>query len=336
MTVWTEYQGVEVKDSDPKVPCRPPNGGYDAKKLGTLVDSTLLGLADGTFLVVCNDCGFNGLTGNEPYVRPEGEYKDIVHQADSVRAHKSSTHWRKAGRPQIYTEGQIKVVIKTWLKWKATRTRKWAQFAVDELDSLGFKPALSERWTAGALGTLVRKYMQKDPYKNIKAAAMDDNDREALAEMVREAAAYAAATRKTAVGANVRITTDKKPAHQHTPIDFKQIIEDKKTAQESEQQEDAEVATTKDNGATPAPTLNFVGSGGVMDPTPVRSMVVEETLLGKTMPAPAVTRSRAPHAVVAVPVDSPFELIIELPGGEPMFKYDGKLMVGKVVKGVDI
>lgn len=317
--VHTSYQGVEVVESDPVVKCRHPKFGYDPLKLATLKDATLLALADGIFLVVCDDCNFNGITGNEPYVKPEGEQLSIIKQADSVMAHKSGTHWRKPGRAQTYTEEQVKVIIKIWLKWKGTKIRNWGQAAAAELTRLGFKPAYSSQWTSGSVSSLVRNYSKQEPYKNLKAGPMDDEDREALAAMVRDAANRE--SKSGSVAGSARITV-KKPPHQHTPVDFAQIIA-------SKQKEDTPVAPTD----SPAPTLNFAGSGGA-DELQVKTIVVD-----KADHERLVSELRAPAPVLVIPPaeKSDFQFVAELADGTVMFTYKGgPLMVGKTVKNVEI
>lgn len=301
---YTEYQGVEVVTSDPTVKARHPRYGYGEMTL--LKDASLLALVDGTFLVVCDECGFNGITGREPYVKPEGEQKPIVKQADSVLSHKSGTHWRKPGRPQLYTEDAIRVVIKIALKWKSTKIRNWARAACTELDQMGFKPALGESWTTGALGNLLRTYSKQAPYKNLKPGPMTQEDQHVIEEMVRAAIAREAGKAGTHVADNVRVTA-KKP---HTPIDFAAIIEAKNKDIEddaAEQREgDGEVHVSND------PKLSFSKSVT----TPVRSL---------TVPVAA-----------AQTAEGRFKHLLDLPTGEPVFTWDGVLMVGKPIKGVEV
>ncbi len=247
---YTEYQGVEVITFESKVKGRHPRWGYDEKTLFDVRGTSLLGLADGVFLVVCDECGYNGITGNDPYAKPEGEQKPIIKQVDSVMSHKSGTHWAKRGRPPIYNEARIKVIIKVYLKWKASNIRSWMQAACVELDQLGFKPAISSHWTPGSLGNLIRTYSKQEPYKNLKAGPMNEEDRQAIAEMVREAASAGRSKAGTHVADNVRITA-KRPLH--APVVPQDAVVVK--------QEDVEVTS---------PTLNFGGG-----PDQTKTLVVD-------------------------------------------------------------
>jgi hypothetical protein len=292
----------------------------------------LLALADGIFLVVCDECSYNGITGNEPYVKPEGEQKSIIKQADSLLAHINGMHHPKKAdrRSSKYDDDLIKVAIKIWLKWKATRILGWTQSACDELERLGFKPYQSERWGAGQLGALVREQIKKDRFKNIKAGPMDDADREAIAALIRETVAREG-NGGNHVADNVRITV-RKPPHTHTPVDFAKIIASGKgAAPVGQQEEDTNVIT----GDGPNPTLSFVGSGA--DQLSIKTMVIDKEPHEK--PIARETRKPAPVLVAPSPVEvakSNFQFIVELEDGTPMFKYKDELMVGKKVKGVEI
>jgi hypothetical protein len=341
MTVWTAYQGVEVVESDPIVKYRHPRLGadQDPARLASLEGATLLLLADDIFLVVCNEdgCGFNGITGKEQYVKPEGEQRPIVEQASSLFSHINGAHRSKGPRksptkPVVaierssrYNSAVIKVAIKIWLKWKATGIREWTQSACDELERLGFTPSFAEKWNPDQLGSLVRQYMKRDQYKNIKAAPMDNADREAIAAMIRETVAREGKGGNH-VADNVRITV-RKPPHTHTPVDFAQIIASGKgAAPMGQQEEDTNVIT----GDGPNPTLSFVGSGA--DQLPIKTMVIDKELPKKPIASVLVTPTPSPVEVAK----SNFQFIVELEDGTPMFKYKDELMVGKKVMGVEI
>lgn len=339
---WETYQGVEVLEFDSTVKYRHPRLGSDSSQLAPLEGATLLALADSTFLVVCDaeGCGFNGITGNESYVKPEGEQKSIVDQASSLFSHINGKHRKTpagvASRQQgtsRYPDAQLRVAIKIWLKWKATRIKNWAQNACDELERLGFEPRYAEKWTPDQLGSLVRQYVKRDQYKNIKAGPMDEADRKALTEMIREAAERASNRGgKTVLAANVRIT-EKPPPYKHTPVDFSQIISDSEAAR-AEQEEETVVPT----GNSPDPVLNFAGLGASA-PEPVMTMTLPVNSDRQPLDAPmARARRKAPVTVEpSVEVEeSDYKHVVELPDGTPMFKYKDSLMVGKPVKGVEI
>lgn len=331
MTVRTSYQGVAVEDVQPEVPARHPRWGYDAEKMAPLKGASLLLLADGTLVVVCDLCEYNGITGHEPYVKPEKEVP-ILQQTNSVMPHINARHHPNTNFPR-YTDDQIRAAIKVWLKWKNTRVLGWVQHACDELEGLGFKPWLSDHWTRDKLGSLIRSNMSKSRFKDVEAGPMNDTDREALAALVRDAAARAGKDGTTVAG-NARITEQKPPAHRHTPVDFAQIIASKGAVPAAQQKEDAPV---------PGPTLNFVGAGnGGADLLPVKSISLDKKQSAKPAPRMATKRGPAPEpapapvvAPSAQPVESDFEFIVLLADG-PMFKYKGDLMVGKKVKGIEI
>lgn len=301
MQDWKMYQGIEIVELDHKVKSRHPRWGYDPETLATLKDATLVVLADGTRLVICDDCGFNGLTGHKPYVKPEGEYKSIMKQADSMIAHKSGTHWAKKPRGSMYTTEDIAVAIKIWLKWKGTGFKAWGQAACDELERRGFRPYHSENWNPGQLSSLVRQYSDKPEFRNLTAAPMSREDNN-LVGMVQEAVARE--SKGSNVAANARVT-ERKP----TPADVKN-----KKAKKDE---------VKDVAGHEVPTLRI--SGGEGD-------------------KPAETVKLEPSSVVLPPVAAPalaveksdYKHITELPNGDPMFDYKGRLMVGKEIKGVEI
>lgn len=327
MAIWTAYQGVEVLESDSKVKCRHPKFGYDPKRLATLAGASLLALADGTFLVVCDECGFNGLTGREPYVKPEGDYLPIIKQADSLLAHINGMHHpNKEGRVSTrYTNEQIKVAIKVWLKWRATGILNWTTSACEELESLGFKPYASSAWNAGQLGSLVRRYIKRPEFKNLKAGPMDEEDKAALEAMLREAQAREGRG-GTHLADNVRITSKGNKSQtrsEHRPVNFDEII----AASDAKEARQEEEPTLPD---TPTPVLSFSPSGGA-DQTPVKALQVDATPL--TVPA----QRFAPAAVATVvEVESDFKLVSDLGNGMIVFTYKGTLMGGKSVKGVEI
>lgn len=310
---YKEYQGVAVLDSDPNVPCRHPRWGYESKPNrthNTLSGASLLGLADGTFLVVCDDCGFNGITGNAPYAKPEGEVKSIIKQADSVMAHKSGTHWRKAGRPQAYSDELIKVAIKVYLKWKNTRVRGWASGAANELNTMGFKPYHGAKWTSSILTSLAGRYADNPKFKNIKAGPMDSADREFIASMVLEAAARETSATGTHLADNVRITTTR----ERTPIVV--AVKDETKSMPVEQREDdvEEVAST-DGG----PTLSFGN-----EPTQTKKLTISSAAAASAL---QMADERQP---------SLFSHVADLPDGTLLFTYDGALMAAKPVKGIEV
>ena len=335
--VWTEYQGIKVVDCDSNVPCRHPRWGYDPKRLAKLKGACLLALADDTWIVVCNDCGYNGLTGNDPYVTPTGEYKSIMSQSDSVLAHKSGTHWLRAPRPSMYTDAQIKVVIKVYLKWKASGIRNYTQAAATELNKLGFMPFHSKQWTTGSIGHLVRDYASKDKFRNIKAGPMTEEDLDTLAEMVRSSQAQVSqsalsARHRRSVATEVRITEARKIAGRRTPIDYDQIIAEQQAekaalaASEPEPAQEVEVPTNN-------PTLTF---SKVAEPMPTKTLNMEENpnFVSLAPVIPAQT-PRTQVLVAPAPEEAKSGGLIQFVAdvdGMPLFRYNGELMVGKKVK----
>lgn len=323
MTVWSSYQGVEVADIQPDVPVRHPRWGYD--KPARLSGASLLMLADGILLVVCNECGYNGLTGSDPYVKPEGDHKSIIKQADSLLSHINGKHHPSKAdrRTSRYTDDQIKVAIKIWLKWRNTRVKNWTQAACDEIGRLGFKPSYAEQWSPDQLGSLVRSYMNRPEFKNVRPAPMNDSDRDAIAAMVRDAAAREG--NQNSVAANARITQTRPRG---TRIDYDQIVKDSEAVKNERQNEEATVATH-----APTPTLNFVSTNGGSEPTPTRVLVMTEP---EPEPGsePVVPDQR--RAVVLPPVGAGnYEHLLDL-DGTPVFRYKGVLMAGKPVKGIEV
>lgn len=291
----TAYQGVEVIATE-VVPVRHPRWGYE--KLTVLKDASLLLLADETALVVCNECQYNGITGRQPYKMPEGKYLSIIKQADAVMSHLAGTHWRSTPRGSMYTDNQIKVMIKVWLKWSTTGVKNWGQSACSELDRLGFKPFRMDTWNPSALGGLVRIYRKLDRFKNIKAGPVSQEDREDLAKMVREVAAREGAG-KASVASTARIT-EARP-------------------QTAERQEE--------NGVSPKLSFTVPGEGAT-EPTPTRTIQMPPEKVGKSIPAMVMPPVEL--------VTSDYEFIVELEDGTPMFRYKGVLMVGKKVKNIEI
>lgn len=316
MTTWTSYQGIEVIESH-AAPARHPRWGYE--NLVALKGGTLLLLSDGTTLVVCDSCEYNGLTGYEPYVKPEGELKEIVKQSDSVLSHVNGKH-RANRRTSLYTDDQIKVAIKIWLKWRGSNVKNWTKSACDELERRGFQPLRGEHWTPGQLGSLVRTYMKNQKFKNIKAAPMSEAEQGAFALYAR--VGRGSSSRDSAAHEEGKNEVARKLPRQHTRVDFKKIIADSEAARAArlKNEEEVEVPT----GDSPNPTLNIVVPRGPAAPT--KALVIDE--------APVVVPSSSPSLTV-VP-QSDYEHVVELPNGDPMFKYKGGLMVGKPVKGVEV
>lgn len=322
MANWAFYQGVEVVDTQSNIKARHPRWAYDEKRMGVLKGATLLALADGIFVVVCDVCGYNGITGAEPYVKPEGDYSPILKQADSVRSHINGIHHpnKVNRRTSLYEDAVIKVAIKTYLKWKRTAVRGFAERACEELDAMGFKTYRGGRWTSGSLGSLVRTHIKEPKFKNIKAAPMDEEDHRVIAGMVRDAAARATGGRST-VADNVRITEEKPTKHNHSHIDFEKIISEQAAATQLEEEEVAEVALTSEPVA-PAPILSFVRPD---NSAPVKTLVVEKE------DDPQVVNKAS--SVVVQP--SPYEHIFELADGTPVFKFNGTLYAGKTIRGIE-
>lgn len=348
-TVWTAYQGFEVLDVDHKVKCRHPLHGYKPDKLAILKGGSLLALSDGVLLVVCDECGYNGITGNEKYETPagvdDGTYKPIIRQADSVLAHINRKHLRGAAtarklarqlaknpvspaagptpeKTSRYSDAEIAVCIKIWLKWKGTGISHWPQHACDELTARGFKTQFGGTWNSDQLGSLVHNHIKKEKFRNLKAAALTEEEL-SLPEMVRSAQASAArANGGSHVADNVRVTVRGSKARPSTTTS--------ETAHE-ERQEDTSVAS---NSSTAKPTLNFSGSG---EPAPTRTLVVEPGLVKSSPAVTAPVPTQAPAAApVVVPVPSDFVLVQDLEDGTIIFTYQGKLMGGKPVTGFQI
>ena len=310
---WTSIGGIEVITSqEPDV--RHPRWGYDHPV--KLDGATELLLSDGTRVVVCDSCSYNGVTGYGPYVKPEGEVKDVLHQSDSVSAHINGMHHpnKSNRRTSFYDDERIRVCIKIWLKWKHTNIKNWTQKACEELDQMGVKPFRGTNWHNGQLGSLVREQIRKPKFKNLKAAQLTDDDKAYLASLVRDSAAATSAqdVRSTLLGSNVRITEKK---HEHVPVDFEKIIEEQEAAK---QQEEAIVPAGD-------PVLTFVPFDEDERPVP---------------PKPAPRRKPDPllTTIVTVPsveiIGGDFKHVTDLPDGSPLFTYKGVLMVGRPVKDV--
>lgn len=299
---YKEYQGVPVVTSDSRVKYLHPRYGDDPKRMPTLRGATLLLLEDGTFVVVCDEegCGFNGITGRKPYVKPEGSYRSITEQASSVNSHKTGTHRLKPkrGRKPFYTEPAIRVIIKVWLNWKNSQRIGWAALAAAELDKMGIVPANGVRWTTSALAHVVRKYSNLPKYKNIKAGPMTEEDHKAVIGMIVARSTGG----DSSVASNVRITSTNKSSDTHPPVDSAAMIAAKK-----ERDEMASAVTT--------PTLTF--SGPKAEPEPI-------------------TISPTREAPVAAPQASSFQLVGNLPDGTVLFTYDNTLMAGKPVKSIEV
>lgn len=326
MPIRTSYQGLEVVDFESTVLARHPRWGHDPEKMAPLKGASLLFLSDGSLVVVCDECDFNGVTGHNPYVKPDVE-RPIVEQADSVMPHINAKHnpSRNGDGSTKYTDGQIRAAIKIWLKWKGSHRLGWVQEACDELEAIGFRPWHGGHWMRDQLGSLMRSSMRKERFKNIEAGPMTNADRESLAALVREIAIREGKDPATVAG-NARITETKNPPHKHTPVDFAKIIASKGAgATPAEKKEDTSVPAK-----TPVPTLSF-GNGA--DPAPVKTIVVDSSQ--PTVVNPGLHK-RPEEVVVAAPVESDFRLLTVLDDGTPMFTYKGSLMVGKKVKGVQV
>lgn len=328
MTVWTAYQGVPVESSD-KVKCRHPKHIYDPDKMYVLKDASLLALEGDIWLVVCDLCGYNGITGRDPYVKPDGEYPSIVKQTDSLLAHINGMHHPSRGDrvSNRYTNEQIKVAIKIWLKWRSTGIANWTTSACAELQSLGFKPYSSPAWNPSQLGSLVRSYIRRPEFKNVKAGPMDEDDKAALAEMVREAQAREGRG-GTHLADNVRITQTGHKAQQrseHKSVDFAEIIAAKV------QQEEETVPSP-----TPNPTLNYTGKSGG-DALAIKTLAVS-TSPRSAPKALAIPRPAPPPQRVVVPaeVEDGFRLVSALDDGTIVFTYKGRLMGGKPIKAFEV
>jgi len=298
---------------------RHPRWGYDNPV--KLDGATSLLLSDGTTVVVCNSCDYNGLTGYEPYAKPEGEIKDEIHQSDSVLAHINGKHHpNKANRrTSFYDDERLRVAIKIWLKWRNTNTKNWTKKACEELDRMGIKPFRGDNWNVGQLGGLVRDQIRKPKFKNLKAAHLTEEDQAYLASLVRESAREAAAAGPTTVASNARIT-EKKP-HEHKPVDFVKIIEEQEAAKQQE-----EVVVPAGDPVLTFADLDAPAPKVVEDEKPVPSQTE------RLAPPP---RRDTPRPVPALSGNG-FVHVADLPDGTPLFTYKGQLMVGKPVKGVEV
>lgn len=366
-TEWTAYAGIEVLDVDHQVKCRHPLHGYKPDKLAILGGASLLALADDVLLVVCDECGYNGITGHEPYVTPEGAtegtYKPIIKQADSVLAHINGKHLRgvKAARrlardlvkdqpvspamvpvPESektsrYSDAEIAVCIKIWLKWKGTGVSHWPQHACDELTARGFTTQFGGTWNSDQLGSLVHNHIKKEKFRNLKAAALTEEEQN-LADVVRASQAREARSNGgNHLADNVRITTKtpkgapRQTFAEHRPVDFAAITDAAKLARQ-------EVETPVTTNAKP--TLSFSGTSDNVEPIPTKTLMVEPALVEKAprpAPAPSVTTVVTPApALPPVAVPSDFVLVQELDDGTLIFTYQGKLMGGKPVTGFQI
>lgn len=347
----TSYQGIEVVEVDHEVKCRHPKFGYDPKRLATLTGASLLLLADETFLVVCDNCSYNGLTGHGSYEKPTGAYKSIIKQADSLLAHINAMHHpggsrkekfaakaaakaaevpiaveRRKDTTSRYTEAEIEAIIRIWLKWRGSGEKMWTKKACDEVTRHGFQTQFGGPWHPDQLGSLVHNHMKKPRFLNLAPAPFDGDG---LAEMVRESAAREGRT-GTHLADNVRIT-ERKGRYKHTPVDFAGIIE----ASEAAKQQEVETVPGAD------PVLNFVGAGGhALEPAP--TMTLEVDAVAPVSPAPTTVPAPRPVAPTAIPEPQvgrgglgDYEHVLDL-DGMPVFRYKGKLMAGKPVKGLTV
>lgn len=321
--MWDEYQGVKVEICQDTVKARHPRHGYDQKKMWDLEQASLLLLADETYLVVC-DCGYNGLTGKKPYVKPEGPYKDITKQVDSVMAHKSATHWVKVTRGSLYSDAEIKTVISIYLKWKQIGGEDWNQRALDEIDLSGIKSRSGGKVTPSAVRNVLSRYRHQDKFRNVGPAPVLAEARATLDEQIREAAAKA--TRgsrfRHSVATEARITQTKR----RTAIDFDKIVQQHEADKAFRERLAPEKAPELIQETTEVPTLNF-GS-------PIESAAPLQKLVRQTVvPVDAPVVVPAPRTPEVVFEKSDFELVAEIEEGVPLFRYKGgPLMIGKKAK----
>lgn len=185
MIDWKSYQGVDVIEAQKGVLKRHPRWGWDTPV--EFQNVTLLLLADDTELVICDLCTFNGITGYEPYAKPETE-KTLKEQSNKLLSHFSGKHWVKKPRGSYYTDDQIRTVIKIWLKWRSTKISNWTQRAIDELNGMGIKPYRGDTWTRGAVSSLAKVYAKNKKFKNVKAASLTEADKELIRKLARGAA----------------------------------------------------------------------------------------------------------------------------------------------------
>ena len=319
---WKTYQGIEVIESQP-APVRHPRHGY--KHPTVLKGGSLLLLADETPLVVCDTegCGYNGITGEKPYVKPSGDdaTKTILKQADTVRAHINGMHHpnKPNRRTSFYEDEKLRVIIKIWLKWKHTNIRNWTHKACEELDQMGFKPFRGDSWTAGQLGSLTREQIRKPKFKNLRAAALTDNDKAYLASLAPQGT----------TGHHVSNGADD---HVHVPVDFVKIIEEQEAAKSAQQEEDVAVPAGE-------PVLTFAAG---REETPARTLTLKEIDEINQDEEPEKPVKPSPRKAASnLQVDQPqssngFVYVAALPDGSPLFTYKGKLMVGKLIKDVQV
>lgn len=329
---WTTFGGVGVVTSQETV-VRHPRWGEE--KPYPLHDASLLLLEDETEVIVCDVCGeFNGITGREPYVKPDGPYKTLERQANSVLAHVNGVHRRSPLKNGArYSDEEITVLIKIWNKWKGTGIKDWGVRACAELERRGFTPYSTDHWNSDQLGSLVRTY-EKDPkFQNVRAAPMTDSDRETLAGMVRESAERAARPGRSTVASNVRITEHKPP----TPVTVAKIS-DKEAAQQPQSKEEApsvaiRQSASRQTAARPGtvPTLSFKGSGA--EPAPTKTLVTEPTQVESVPSEPMVATVKSSTPAPAESA-SDYVHLLEV-DGTPVFTYKGALMAGKPVKGIN-
>lgn len=325
--MWNEYQGVKVEICQETVRARHPRHGYDQKKMWDLEQASLLLLADETYLVVC-DCGYNGLTGKKPYVKPEGPYKDITKQVDSVMAHKSATHWVKIARGSLYSDAEIKTVISIYLKWKQIGGEDWNQRALDEIDLFGIKSRSGGKVTPSAVRNVLSRYRHQDKFRNVGPAPVSVEARATLDQQIQEAAAKAVrdARFRHSVATEARITQTKRGIKRRTPIDFDKIVQQHEADKAFRERLAPEKAPELTQETTVPSTLSF--GSPIESAAPVQKLV-RQTVVPVDKPV-IVPTPRVPEVVFE---KSDFELVAEIEEGVPLFRYKGgPLMVGKKAK----
>ncbi len=334
--IWSAstYQGIAVFAVEPAT-CRHPRYG-DSRPV-TLKGASLLLLADGVEVVVCNKCGYNVFTGTEPYVKPEGAIPAPQQQANRVTSHMSTTHLRKQPARPLYTDAQIKVIIKVYLKWlaigKATKLRNFAESAADELNKLHFKPYRAESWNGASVSSAAHSHMGKPQFKGVVAAPLTSDDLRALGVVPD--------VDSTAPVRETRPSKRSEKSFRRTPIDYDPIIAEAAAAKAArEPLEDEEPMAkprrdpvfTREDIETPAERVMSVAP-----------RMPGDKVIGGAANAPAVANpvvweqpSRLLLGLPEVEVVQPdFQLITEQ-DGEPVFLYKGKLMVGKTVKSFSV
>jgi hypothetical protein len=215
-TSWPDkyYQGLHIIETEIGLPCRHPKLGAGK---AVLKGAGLLLLEDGSDVVVCFDCGYNGITRDQPYgMRDRSVTRTLLQQADTVQTHRSATHNRTVPWHPLYNDDQIKKVIRVYLKWlavyKATRIRNWGALAAEELNQAGVKPFRATAWTSSTVGNLAREHLDKPQFKNLRPLAITDEQVEYL-------------RRNAPAGADfLKVERIGRP-YKHDPVNFDEIIE---------------------------------------------------------------------------------------------------------------